>query len=555
MVRKDATGRLLDPAIADRLQQHANQASERQRYILQLRSDDAYDPEAMGADPELEAAIRARSERDMDALARHFATQGADITVISRALPLPLLVIEAGAQGLATLIATANVQVIYQDVIMHPFLHETLPIIQAGTLHGAGGTGSGHAVAVLDSGVQRSHTIFSGKIVGEACFASGFPGHAACPSGHSYGSTSSGAGETCTGSTDCEHGTHVAAIAVGTQRTTTQGPVIKGVAPSANLIPVRAGSLESFGSTVRLNFKLSDTVAALSWVYGQRNTLSIASVNMSYGQFPGALSHCDSSYADIAQQVNLLTGAAVAVVAASGNAGQNPTQAKRLATPACIENVISVAAVDKDGLFAPYSNASTTLDLLAPGGRKSYIVGQDCTGAHQCVLSAITGSGYQYKYGTSMAAPHVAGAIAGLRNLWPKSEATVASIVQHLKDTGQSVSFSQGGTSFSKPLVQLSAALATPGTPASATVVRQYCYGNNDVSWSAASGSPSHYQLQASSDAAFTYPYLLYSGTATSQSLTTITGTTWLRVRACRGPSCSSWRNGSQTALCYHICL
>lgn len=556
IVRKDAAGKLLDPAVADHLRQQARQAGERQRYIVQLRTDDIYDPQAMGADAALEAAVRTRSERDMDALASHFAARNADVTEVHRALPLPLLVVEADDHGLQALIDTADVQVIYQDVIMRPFLHETLPIIQAGTLHSAGGTGAGHAVAVLDSGVQLSHTIFSGKIVGQACFASGFPGYAGCPSGHGYGSTTPGAGETCSGSDQCVHGTHVAAIAVGAQRTTSQGPAIKGVAPSASLVSIRTGSvyLDDF-SVERVGYHLSDTVTALNWVYDQRDSLSIAAVNMSYGEYPARFGHCDSWFADLAQQVDLLTGADVAVVAASGNdAEYSPTTVRRMPAPACIENVISVAAVDKDSVFAPYSNVSTTLDLMAPGGRKSYAPGPICTGDHQCVLSAITGSSYGYSFGTSMAAPHVAGTIAGLRSLWPKYDTSVGDIVQHLKDTGQPVTFSQGGTVFTKPLVKLSNALASPTTPGNLAVAREYCYGSNHVSWTASSGSLTHYQVQGSHTADFLLPFPLFSGLGTSATVH-VDASTWVRVRACDGLPCSAWRNGTTTAEYYPYCL
>lgn len=531
-----------------------------QRLILQFRTGPEYDPLAMGADEALAERLGAEHRQTMHAFRERSARQrGATTAVVAELLPLPLAVVETDAAGLLLLVEDPDIQVIYQDVVFRQFLHETLPQINAAAAHAAGATGSGRAVAVLDTGVQRSHPMFSGKIVGEACFATTNPGFPGCPSGHAYGSTSAGAGETCTGHIDCEHGTHVAAIAVGSQQTTAQGPVVKGVAYGGNLVSVRVGALSNslndcLGGPCVI-YRLTDTVPALAHVFSIRSTLNIASVNMSYGDYGVHFGFCDNHYGDLAQQVDLLTGAGVGVVAASGNRGHELTWAGAMAAPACIENVISVAGVDKAGAFTSYSNASSVLDLLAPGGHgNTGIQLWPCTSPHQCVLSAITGSGHDYKHGTSMAAPHVAGTIAALRTIWPNSHATIGALVEHLKDTGLGVGFAQAGTNYTRPLLQLDAALAKPTAPGLVTVEPQQCYGSNWVYWGASTGALSHYQVQGSHADDFSNPFDLSIGAGTFVTIE-VSGTTWIRVRACHGPSCTRWRHGSTTATFTAGCL
>ncbi|MFB9068448.1 S8 family peptidase [Pseudofulvimonas gallinarii] len=557
VVRKDGEGNVLDPRIATELLEEFAGLSSPQRLIIQVYTGPGYDPYAMGVDDELAEQIGTRHAETFHQLRERVPEELANnsLTIIKELLPLPLAIVEADAQGLTWLLADAGIQVLYQEVSMRAFLQETLPQIQAGTAHSGGATGSGHTVAILDSGVQRSHPMFSGKIVGEACFSTNKFSYAGCPAGHSWGSVSAGSGETCTGSAACDHGTHVAGIAIGSQQTVPpSGPVLKGVAYAGNLMTVRTGSLSDncgWDPGPCLGFDISDTEAALEHVYSMRSTLDIAAVNMSYGWFAWFPGYCDVAYTDLAQLVDLLTGAGVAVVAASGNSAMDGL-ANIIAAPACIENTLAVGATDKSNNHANYSNASSALDILAPGGmgNASFL----CTGTHQCVLSAIPGSSYGYSFGTSMAAPHVAGAFAGLRNLWPKTSVPVHVIVDHLKDTGLPISFTQGATSYTIPLIQLGDAVAKPTSPTTATVERMLCYGSNWVYWSGSSGPFSHYELQGSYSSIYSSPFSLYSGTAAFAHID-VTGTTWVRVRACNGPSCSSWTNGDISATYTPWCI
>ena len=90
---------------------------------------------------------------------------------------------------------------------------------------------------------------------------------------------------------------------------------------------------------------------------------------------------------------------------------------------------MSVGAVDKSARVADFSNSGPTLDVLAPG-----------VDIRSSVLKAGGGrarQGYDDFDGTSMAAPHVAGGMALLRQAAPR--ASVAELLTALKATGRRI--------------------------------------------------------------------------------------------------------------------
>jgi len=297
--------------------------------------------------------------------------------------------------------------------------------IGVNTVNTWGYTGSGQTIAVIDSGVDRYHTWLSGKVVNEACFASTFSTQwgvsGACPDGTNvqYGL---GAAAPC-GNPGCDHGTHVAHTAAG----------VNGVASGANLMAIQI--FHCCLADGRPTYYESDLVWALKHVYDNRFHYRIAAVNMSIGG-ARAYGYCDGSLGDnsvnvtyIAGWINALKNAGIATVVSSGN-DDDP---QRISRPGCVANAISVGnttldAAGNDAVFGyaarAGSNSNATLDLLAPGTD---------------ICSAVPNNRYECDgwIGTSMAAPHVAGAFAVARSFSPA--ASVDQILVALQRSGTAV--------------------------------------------------------------------------------------------------------------------
>jgi hypothetical protein len=104
------------------------------------------------------------------------------------------------------------------------------------------------------------------------------------------------------------------------------------------------------------------------------------------------------------------------------------------------------------------------------------------------------------------------------------------------------------------PSLNIEAAMTTPSQPATLDVEPQYCFGQNHLSWSVSSGPITAYEVQGSASASYTSPIQYYSGTNTTKNIV-VSGTTYIRVRACNGLYCSAWRTGDEVATYTSGCL
>ena len=410
------------------------------------------------------AAIHAAQER---VLSRHFAVAdrtraaAAGRSDFRRFESSPLLAITVDQAELAALAADPDVAAILPDRLFRPLLQDSVPLIGmtgADGAFGLGATGSGQAVAVLDTGVQAQHPFLAGKVVAEACFSTNaYAGivTSLCPN-KANTQTGPGAADGTTsacyyGSTNlCAHGTHVAGIAAG--RNPVAGIPPSGVARDASLVAVQVFSRINgqadcgAGVPVCLGAFQSDILAAMDWLYGNLYSLpggiKPAALNLSLGY--GAYGQvCD--FDSLKPAIDRLRSAGVASVVAVGNEGLG----NGVTAPACVSTAIAVGATSKSDGVAPYSNESATLvDLLAPGGDQSF-------GASGGIYSSWPRGTYAYMQGTSMAAPHVAGAIAALRSRLPY--ATLNQIEKALKQTGVPIGSRWGG--YTTPRIQVNRAL------------------------------------------------------------------------------------------------
>lgn len=351
---------------------------------------------------------------------------------------IPFMAVEVDRVGMEGLLKSPLVVGVEEDILMKPLLAESVPLINADDVWNiAGYTGEGQVVAVLDTGVDKNHPALAGKVVSEACYSS---------DDELAGETSLCPGEvTETTSVDsalpylsgvcpsplCDHGTHVAGIVAA------NGTTVKGVAIKSNLIAIQVFTLFIDGS---IQSYLTDQLRALQRIYELKDTYDISAVNLSLGGYIDG--DCDQYSTSYKLQVDLLRSEGIVTIAASGNEGY----ATEISYPACITSVVSVGATTKSDLVASYSNSSELLDFLAPGG--DIYIG---TG----INSTLPYGRYGYKSGTSMAAPHVAGAWALIRSAEP--EASIDEISSAFKTTGVMITDYRNG--IKKPRIDVFAAL------------------------------------------------------------------------------------------------
>jgi hypothetical protein len=310
---------------------------------------------------------------------------------------IPAAVAEVDEAGLRQLLADPLVARVGLDRAEAMHLFTSVPHIDGPQAVAGGADGRGWAVAVLDTGVEATHPFFGGRVVAEACFSGG--GSAAqsvCPGG-ATAVTAAGAARPCALG-GCDHGTHVAGIAAGYLN-----PGFMGVAPRAGIVAVqvfsRVDDMEACDGAAPCALSyISDQIQALEYVFFEAQRRFIAAVNMSLGG--GA--YADQAACDVAETarkavIDNLASVGIATVISSGNSGL----AEAIAAPACISSAIAVTALDNADRDASFANLSSAIDFAAPG------VG---------VVSAAPGNGYVARSGTSVAAPHVAGAITALRS-------------------------------------------------------------------------------------------------------------------------------------------
>jgi serine protease len=261
-------------------------------------------------------------------------------------------------------------------------------------------TGTGVNVAVIDTG-YRPHADLAGQFVGgydfisDTAIAADGNGRDADASDPGDATVAGQCGAGSGASNSSWHGTHVAgSIAARTNN----GVGVAGVAFNARIVPVRV--LGKCGGYT------SDIADAIIWASGgavsgaPANANPARVINMSLGG-GGA---CGSTTQNA---INSARSRGTVVIVAAGNANTDAASAN----PANCAGVVTVAATNRSGGRAYYSNYGAVVDVAAPGG--------DARTAGGGILSTLnTGTStpgadsYAWYQGTSMATPHVAGVAA-----------------------------------------------------------------------------------------------------------------------------------------------
>ena len=383
-------------------------------------------------------------------MGRYFAQRGTSGTILFETIPFVAFTADAGL--LRQMANDGLIKSIEEDVADAPSLAESTAVINAPAVWSSGYTGSGWAVAIIDSGVMKTHSFLTGKVVSEACYSQTVSPNSTtvCPGGVSQ-STDVGSGVNCDPAVaGCPHGTHVAGIVAG------NGATSSGVAKGANLIAIQAFSrfdnATSCGTGNPVPCVLSyvsDQVRGLERVLALSSTMNIASVNMSLGGGQNT-SYCDATQAARKAAIDNLRSVNVPTIIASGNNGFT----NAISAPACISTAFSVGSTG-DGssgattdVVVSSSNSASFLDFLAPG---------------RWINSSVAATGstttFENYSGTSMATPHVAGAWAVLKQRKPN--ASIAQIANSLRSTGLPVTDGRNG--IVKPRINLANAATRLG--------------------------------------------------------------------------------------------
>jgi len=235
---------------------------------------------------------------------------------------------------------------------------------------------------IIDTGIRLSHGDFGGRA------SSGFD------------AVDGGAADDCNG-----HGTHVAGTVGGTAH---------GMAKSVQLVAVRVLDCQGRGTTTQV-------VAGIDWVTG--NAARPAVANMSLGG--GADTALDNAVRN-----SIGSGISYAIAAGNGLLGLIPLDACTQ-SPARVAEALTVSATDSADRKASWANRGTCVDVFAPG--------IDITSAWATGDTATNTIS-----GTSMAAPHVAGAAALYLSAHPA--ATPAQVSGAIVDTATSGVVASPGT-------------------------------------------------------------------------------------------------------------
>lgn len=383
-----------------------------------------------------------------------------DVREVYRYQYSPEIFIVIERKGLSFLKNSNLIKSIQEDEILRPTLTQSIGIVGASNAWNQGFSGAGQTIAILDTGVDKNHAFLNGKVVSEACYGFNDSGidpetettyeiTSLCPGGVTE-TTATDSGLHCSINIfgepldTCYHGTHVAGIAAG-NGDAIPGVNFSGVAKDANIIAiqvfVKVKDPLSCGQTnsTCLQTRTFLVKKGLERVYELNNTYDIAAANMSLGGGERT-TNCDANN-PYKQPIDNLRSLGIASVVASGNAGRTDA----LASPACVSTAVSVGAT-KD--FSPidsvssFSNTASFLSLLAPG---------------ETIESSRPGGTYINFDGTSMAAPHVAGAWAILKQRLPN--ASVSTLLDVLTNTGEDVLDTRNGINLTKQRIQIDAAL------------------------------------------------------------------------------------------------
>ena len=306
-----------------------------------------------------ESSGRRAAERAATRVVRRFAFDALTIAVNERALP-----------GLRR---RGDVRYVERNGTMHALkpgngkgnggstdaASETLPWgvdrVDADVAHAEGATGAGADVAIIDTGIDSDHPDLAANVGEGRAFVECRGGSCNYPWDDDEG-----------------HGTHCAGVVGAVD----DSAGVIGVSTEATLHAVKVLDKRGSGS-------FSDVAAGIEWTADRGYDVG----NLSLGASSGS--------ATVRDACRYAYDRGVLLVGAAGNSGPCTDC---VGYPAAYDTVVAVTATTRDDSFADFSSAGPEVGIAAPG---------------RAIYSTYLG-GYETLSGTSMAAPHIAGAGAQL---------------------------------------------------------------------------------------------------------------------------------------------
>jgi len=368
---------------------------------------------------------------EQDALEARLKKLGAG--AVSRYLGINMITAEIPPSALAALQSDPSVARVFPAEKNDPQLATSVPDLGAPAFWNAGYTGQGEAVGILDSGAKTNHPAFAGMPLVSQVFLD-------------YGRTDPCFGDYAGSAEDqLGHGTHVAGIVAS------QGAAgwtnYQGVAKGISTLYVLKVSYKVFPSASCGTYGKSDQrdmLAALDWAV--RNT-PLRIFNYSWGI--GATAD-DDGFAQAVDQYIDSYGLTIAFAAGNGGPAYYP-----VISPAIAYNAIAVSNWASRGVINTSTSRGPTYggrpkpDLAAPGTNVF-------SAAYTWDAIPGTADDFASGTGTSMAAPHIAGAAALLTSAGVQDPLAIKAILINTTDnTGWLPDQGFGFTNLNRALAEL----------------------------------------------------------------------------------------------------